>query len=231
MKKSNITGGLVLILFAAYLILIKVGILPDIQWFRLIVTIFMGYLVIKNVPKLNFFGIIMPLCIIGCMYDEQLGIEAITPWTLLLSGLLLSVGLGMIFKRKKEYRIGVNVNSCERTESWQDGRTIRLENSFNSVSKYVNTDAFSEAYITNSFGSANVYFNNAIMANGNAKVVLENNFGEMNIYFPRTWRLDLDRDVSFGNLKVYGEGNADMDAPCVHVNAECNFGSTNIYFE
>ena len=233
MKKSNLAGGCILILFAAYLILNKLGMLPDIAWFKLLVTILMGYLVVKNVPKVNFFGIIMPLCVIGCMYDKQLGIEAITPWTLLLSGLLLSGGLAMIFKKKPVFEINIkrNGNMSDRTENWEDGRVIHLENNFNSVSKYVNTDAFSEAYIENNFGSCNVYFNNAIMANGSTKAVLENNFGEMNIYFPKTWRMELDRDVSFGNVKVYGEGNADMDAPCIFVNAECNFGSMNIYFE
>ena len=229
MKKTNITGGLILILLAAYLILNKLELLPDVQWFRLLVTVLMGYIVIKNIPKLDFFWIIMPLCVLGCMYDTELGIEAITPWTLLGAGFFLSLGLGMIFKRNKPYMIGVHTG--EKVENWQDGRTIRMDNSFNSVSKYVNSDAFSEAYLDNSFGSANVYFNNATMANGNAKVVLDNSFGEMNIYFPKTWRMELTQDTSFGDIKVHGMGNADMDAPFVHVDADCSFGSINIYFD
>lgn len=229
MKKTDVVGGSVLILLAVYLILNKLGMLPDVQWFRLLVTVFMGLIAIKNIPKLNFFGIIMPLCIIGCMYDEQLGIEAITPWTLLASGFFLSIGLGMIFKRNRPYRI--SVHSEESVENGQDGRKIYLDNSFNTVSKYVNADAFSEAYMENSFGSANVYFNNAIMANGNAKVVLDNSFGEMNIYFPKTWRMELTRDASFGDIKVHGEQNADMDAPYIRVDADCSFGCINIYFE
>lgn len=231
MKKSNVIGGILLILLAVFVVLNKIGVLPDIQWFRLILTVFMGYLVIRSVPKLNFFGIILPLCIVGCMYDAELGIEAITPWTLLFAGLLLSGGLGLIFKRKKHIELEMKMDMSERTINEDDGRIIHLKNHFNSVSKYVNTDAFSEAYIENNFGSCNVYFNNAVMANGIAKVELENNFGQMNIYIPNTWRMELDRDVSFGNLKVLGEPNADLDAPCVHIQAECSFGNLNIFFE
>ncbi len=229
MKKTNIVGGLVLILLAAYLILNKLELLPDIQWFRLLVTVFLGLVTLKNIPKLDFFWIIMPLCVLGCMYDTELGIEAITPWTLLAAGFFLSIGLGMIFKKNKPFQL--EVHAGEKVENWQDGRRVHLVNSFNSVSKYVNTEAFSEAHIDNSFGSCNVYFNNAIMANGNAKVVLDNSFGEMNIYFPRTWRMELTQDASFGDIKVHGAGNADMDAPFVQVDADTSFGSINIYFE
>ena len=231
MKKNNIIGGILLILLAAFVVLNKMDILPDIPWFRLIISVFMAYLVIRSVPKLNFFGIIMPLCVIGCVFDRELGIERITPWTLLLAGLLLSGGLAMIFKRKKCVEVEMKVDMNESTINEDDGRIIRLSNNFNSVSKYVNTDAFCEAYIENNFGSCNVYFNNAVMANGTAKVELDNNFGQMNVYIPNTWRMELDRDVSFGNLKIHGEPNADMDAPHVIIKAECTFGSLNLFFE
>ena len=231
MKKNNIIGGILLILLAAFVVLNKVGMLPDIPWFRLIISIFMAYLVIRSIPKLNFFGIIMPLCVIGCVFDTELGIEAVTPWTLLLAGLLLSGGLGLIFKRKKHIEIEMKMDMNERTINEDDGRIIHLDNNFNSVSKYVNTEAFTEAYIENSFGSCNVYFNNAVMANGTANMELDNNFGQMNIYIPKTWRMELDRDVSFGNLRIHGEPNADMDAPCVVIKAECTFGNLNLFLE
>ena len=217
MKKNNIIGGILLILLAAFVVLNKVGMLPDIPWFRLIVSVFMAYLVIRSIPKLSFFGIIMPLCVIGCMFDAELGIEAVTPWTLLFAGLLLSGGLALIFKRKKHIEFEMKMDMNERTINEEDGRIIHLNNNFNSVSKYVNADAFSEAYIESNFGSCNVYFNNAVMASRHAKMDVENNFGQMNIYIPNTWRMELTRDVSFGSLKVHGEPNADMDAPCVHI--------------
>lgn len=231
MKKTNIVSGLVLIVLAAYLLLNKIGILPDIAWFKLIVTLLLGCLVVKSIPKWNFFGIIMPLCILGCIYDKQLGIEAITPGTLIIAGLLLSCGLGMIFKKPKYIEVHGQGEFSETTINQEDGRIIRFRNSFNSVSKYVNTDAFSEAHIENSFGGCNVYFNNAIIIGGVATIRLENSFGQMNVYFPKTWRMELDRDVSFGNLKIVGEPNADMDAPCVRVKAESDFGNLNIFFE
>jgi predicted membrane protein len=123
------------------------------------------------------------------------------------------------------------MDTNEKNINEDDGQIIHLENNFNSVSKYVNTATFSEAYIENNFGSCNVYFNNAVMQNQSAKIELDNNFGQMNIYFPGTWRVKINQDISFGNLKIHGEPNADMDAPCVFIDADCAFGNLNLYFE
>jgi len=172
------------------------------------------------------------------MYDDILGIEAITPFPLFFAGALLAIGLGMIFKKNviqvsykdgDEWKVG-SIDDAKK-EEWQDsGRHVSLENNFNSVSKYVNAQAFSTADLENNFGSANIYFNNAVMAGNEATVKLENNFGQMNVYFPNTWRVSVSQDSAFGKINVFGEPNRDMDAPLVIIKAESNFGELNIYF-
>ena len=99
------------------------------------------------------------------------------------------------------------------------------------TSKYVNSDAFSTASFENAFGSANVYFDNAIIAGGRADVEVENAFGQMNLYFPSTWRLQLNDDATFGSVKVYGGSSLVPDAPLVVMKAETAFGNINIYFQ
>ena len=231
MKKTNIVAGLVLILLAVYLVLNESGMLPGISWFRIFLTLFMAYLAIRSIPKLNFFGIILPICVLGCMYDTELGIEAITPWTLLLAGVLLSGGLRLLFKRRKQVEFVMNMDMNGKNVIEDDGEVINVSNHFKSVSKYVNTDSFRTAHIENNFGSCNVYFNNAVMTVGKAEIELENSFGDMNVYLPKTWRVELISDESFGHIKVMGTGNADMDAPFVNINADSNFGNITIFFE
>lgn len=237
--RKNITGGLVLILLAIVILGSGLGFLPHIPWFKLLCTICFAAIVIKNLFRREFFSCIMALCCLAWMYDEVLGIEAITPFPLFFAGALFAIGLGMIFKRKRwvnvvykdgdEWKMG-SINDA-RKEEWQDGgRHVVLENNFNSVSKYVNSEAFSTADLENNFGSANIYFNNAVIADMEATVKLENNFGRMNVYFPNTWRANVSQQTGFGNINIYGEPNRDMDAPLVRVNADSNFGEMNIYF-
>lgn len=238
MKKKNITGGLILIVLALFLVGNGLGLIPTVPWFRIILSVLFGVLVIRCLWKRQFLGAVMSLCVVAWMWEEMLGIEEITPWPLLLAGLLLGIGLNMIFRKEKQvhmhYSGHIHESSgihSERTENYQDGRHVTFENSFSSVSKYVNSDAFSSADFENNFGSANIYFNNAIIANGQASVTVENNFGETNIYFPKTWRFHLSQEAAFGTIRVYGAPNNDMDAPLINMRAESNFGCINIYFE
>ena len=177
---------------------------------------------------------------IAWVFEEELKIEHLAPFPICVAAALVGIGLNMIFGKKQKV-IQINYKDGDtwregsfedlRNEEWQDGRTVVLENNFNSTNKYVNSATFSTATLENNFGSANIYFNNANIAGNEAVVELENNFGQMNIYFPNTWRASISQESAFGRINVFGEPNRDMDAPCVIVKAESNFGLLNIYFE
>ena len=236
--KKDITGGIIFILLAVVIIGSGLGVIPSIPWFKILCTIVFIAIALKGFIKRDFFGSIMALCCLGWMYDEILGIEAITPFPLFFAGFCLAIGLGKIFKKNAIptfYKDGDAwyYGSPEdlKKEEWQNnGRHVFLQNKFNSVSKYVNAQVFSTAKLENNFGSANVYFNNAVMANNEANVTLENNFGQMNIYFPNTWRAIIKQEAAFGKINIFGEPNGDMEAPVVIIYAESNFGELNIYF-
>lgn len=240
MKKRNIEVGIALILLALYLLGNGLGIIPSIPWLKILCTLFLAWLVIKGLVKREFFGSVMSLCFIVWMWEEALQIENIAPWPLLGAGALLGIGLNILFKKEKIITVNYQSEDGEwqtgtfddvKSTEWSDGRHVKLENNFSSVSKYVKADAFSTADIENNFGSTNVYFNNAVIANGEAKIKVENNFGETNVYLPKTWRVRLTEHQAFGSIKTIGEPNHDMDAPLAIVDAEVNFGMIRIYFE
>ncbi len=240
MKKSNIAGGIALILLAIYLIGNGMGFIPVIPWFKILCSVFFVWTALKGLYRREFFGGVMSLCILAWIWEEYLKIEAITPFPLLVAGAFLGIGLNMLFKKEKVITINYQNDDGEwktgsfddvKSTEWSDGRHVTLENNFGSVSKYVKADAFSTADIENNFGSTNVYFNNAVIAGGEAKINVENNFGETSVYLPRTWRVRITEHQAFGSIKTYGAPNNDMDAPLAIVDAECNFGMIRIYFE
>lgn len=240
MKKNNIFTGLVFILIAVAMMAGAMGLLPNIPWFKLLCVIMLGSWTVRALLDRDFMGTLLSASIIAWLFEEELHIEHLAPFPLCVAAVLLGIGLNMIFGKKKKlmsitYKDGDSWREGTiddiRSEDWQDGREVILENNFNSTSKYVNSAAFSSARLENNFGSANVYFNNANVYNNEAVIELENNFGEMNIYFPNTWRATISQESSFGHVSVFGEPNRDMDAPHVIIKAESNFGSLRIYFE
>lgn len=240
MKKKNVSTGLILILVSAIMMASALDLIPNIPWFKLLGSAVFAVGVIKSLAKVNFLGILFCTSIIAWIFEKELMIEHLTPFPLVVAAILLGCGLNMIFGRKqkivtiqytdKEGKVHDGIDEV-RIEEWQDGREVVLENIFNSTSKYVNSAAFASARLENNFGSANVYFDNATVYNGEATIDLENNFGRMNIYLPGTWRATISQESAFGHVSIHGEPNRDMDAPHVIINAESNFGELNIFFE
>ena len=84
MKKKSIALGIVLILLAVYLVVSRLGFAPALPFFTIVFTLILAYTTIKGFVKLHFTEAFLSLAILGCIHDELLHIEALTPWTLLL---------------------------------------------------------------------------------------------------------------------------------------------------
>lgn len=229
--KKSIFWGIIIVLLGVYVIVSKIVALPDIPVIKIVFTVLFAYMIFNGIRKLEFGEIFIPLALIGCMYDSYLGIEMLTPWPLILAAILLSIGCGMIFKKKKFFYKDSTVKFESVDINEADGSTIVVKNTFGEVSKYVNSNDFTNGDIKNTFGETRVYFNNAVMANGKATLYVENTFGETCVYIPSTWRLELKRDNSFGDISVRGTGNNDMDAPFITIMARNAFGEISIVFE
>lgn len=231
MKKKSIFWGIIFILLAVYLIVNSMDLFPKLPVFSILITLVLVYIMVMGIRKLNFTEILIPLALIGWQYDDYLGITELTPWPLLGAAILLAIGLDMIFRNvRKEKRIEGHVVFNGRIDSSVDGSVININSTFAGNNKYINSDHFSTANIDTSFGQCNVYFDNAIMDNNHCVINVDNSFGETNLYLPHTWRVSIDRDCAFGDVKIHGVGSNDMDAPFAQVNADVAFGEINIYF-
>jgi predicted membrane protein len=200
MKKDSIFWGLILILAGVFLVISKLGYFPDINVFSLLLTVFLVVVIVKSLLKTNFAGMLFPIAFICIIYDKQLGITEITPWTVLIAALLGSIGLSMIFRKNIKW-----VNNKHNSENYkfekidiEDESHVKFKNSFGASTKYINTDKFEEADFNSSFGAMKVYFDNAIMSNGNATVRINACFSGIELYIPKTWRIDDKTNVFLG---------------------------------
>ena len=233
MKKSkNIFWGLIFILLAVCVVLNHLELIPGgIPFIRIAIAALLAYVAVKGIMKLEFFEFFVPLALIITIFEDEIeeltsiNIDKITPWTILLAAVLLSIGCSMIFRNSRK-------NICYKSLSGafenSNGRTI-LENNFNGVTKYI-TGEIENVRIENNFGKSVVYFDNAIISKKVAEIFVENNFGATELYIPKNWRAEVRHSAAFGNVKVNGQPNNDMDAPLIILNAEANFGEISIYY-
>lgn len=234
-NSGKILWGLFFILAAVYAVVSKLYVMPEISIFTIILTVFFVWMFINGIRHLNFWGMLFPIAFLCILYDDQLGITALTPWTVLGAALLGSIGLSLIFKKKSKSSFHYHVDSDDwkNKNAWEKeecaGEVIRLENNFGAAIKYVNSDNFCEADLENNFGTLTVYFDNAVIQSGKAIVRVGNSFGETNLYIPKEWKTQNNMEHSFGSVQVHGNSEG-TSSNILLLQGETSFGEINIYF-
>lgn len=232
--KKNYFWGVFLILAGAYLIVSQMGYLPRVDVFTSVATIVCIAALIHSVLHLSFGGILFPLAFIGILYDEPLGITAITPWAILLAALLGTIGLNILFanvkakrhfkhKHKKEIEMGM-----EKGES-VEGENIYLKSSFGSLIRYVTSTDFRYAAIESNFSGVKVYFDNAVVPTGNATIELDSNFSGVEFYIPDNWQIVNHLDSTFGGISEKNKRTGEA-AVTLTLEGENTFSGVTIYY-
>lgn len=230
MKGKKIFWGIFFILAAVIVIISKLGMIPDVGVFHILITAFMIWMFVEGIHHRNFFEILFSIAFICIIYDEPLGIEALTPWTVLAAALLGSIGLSMLFHGKKNKQFNVDVDWSDGMNNEQcSGEHILCENNFGSAIRYINSDNFCNARLENNFGSMTVYFDNAIIQGETAYVEVENNFGETILYIPKEWKVQNCLEHTLGNINEHGTPQGSSNAT-LYIRGEASFGNIEIHY-
>jgi predicted membrane protein len=233
-RDKNYTIAMILILIAGYMIVSKLDIIPRIPIFPILFTLVFAYAAIRSLMRLHFFEGMISLAIIGCINDKLLGIEAITPVTLIMAFCMIGIALDMIFRHRRCGNMRIEDGSCtygEIVDNNVDGERVCVKNSFGTTSKYINSNGLKEAKIDNCFGECKVYFNNVVLENDHAYIRVDNSFGSTNIYLPATWRINVSQDTALGHVEFRGHGSMEEGAPQVELKLDCSFGEIMVIFE
>lgn len=234
MKKDNVFWGLFFIIAAVLMIISRLDVFADFSFFRLFFVLLLVCWLIHSLIKRDFGGMLFSIAFLCILYDDVLGIEKLTPWPVLGAAFFGSIGLSMIFKKPYE-----NNNSSvyvERPSSSQNaqtedahGNTFNFNSSFTSTEKNIHSDDFSKAYVKNSFGKTTVRFDDAIIQNGAAQVVLDVNFGTAELYIPKTWNVVNRASAAFGSIS---ERNAACSngVPTLTITGNVFCGSVTIFY-
>lgn len=209
MRKERLFWGLTLIFGAIILIVSKLGFLPDIDILTVLLTIFFVVIIVKSTLKMEFGGILFPLAFLCIMYDSELGIEALTPWTVLLAALLGSIGLSMIFPKYNYSSINGrrNYGRFQKVDIAENGY-VRLENSFGTLIKYIETNMFIHADLKSSFGSMKIYLDKVIMQGEKATINIDALFSGVEIYVPKIWIVEDKTHAFFGGVDEKNKNDA-----------------------
>ena len=165
-RTKSVVYGILLIALAASLILWKLNIfnLPasfaEISVFGIVVAVIMVVAIIQNIIDLSWGGIFVPLAILAIIFEKPLGIEAITPWIVLIAAILLTIAFEMIFPKNKFHRhlnghhFNRHMNYDDKfseTSNEDENGYVMHSMKFGSCTKYVRSQNLTKADLSSQF--------------------------------------------------------------------------------
>ena len=236
MKQGRkIFWGLMFILGALAMIVGKMGYLEGIGFWSILLTIALIGIFVDGILQRSYGMVLFSLAFMIIVNDEFLGMEAITPWPVLGAALLGTIGLKILFpgKEKKKFKeFKEKVSNQRYSVGGEDvlcGEEVSFTNTFGETVKYLSGNEVSQVFLKNTFGELDVYFDNALLKNGEAHVLVENTFGETVLYVPSGWKVLLNVDAVFGDTSERGH-SSQTENIVLRVEGKVAFGELEVRY-
>lgn len=233
--------GVLLISIAIFLILNQVGLITSHinAWSIVLGGFFIGIL-IRGIANRSFPGIFFPLAFLWIIFDEALGFNNISSWTVILIAVLLSIGFSYLFPQKyhgykhkdkkwEKYENGDKIGEYQGVVEESIENSVYCSNSFGAATKYINSDNLECAKLECSFGEMKVYFDNAVIQNRSVELCVYVSFGSVELYVPREWNVMQSANVFAGSINEKNHNCSD-GVPCVQLTGDVSFGAVTIIY-
>lgn len=209
-KTHRIFVGITLIILSIILIISKFGFLNDFGIWSLLFTIFLIYVIIKSIHPINFGGILFPIAFLCIIYNKQLNIEVLTPWTVLVVAALGTIGLSMIFHEKKYDKSYKRIGDYKfDVIDSEDESNVVQKTSFGATTKYINSENFKQADFDCNIGAMEIYFDKANVKEGKAIVRINAYCSGINLYVPKKWSVENHLEVFLSGVEQKNENEPD----------------------
>lgn len=189
------------LLIAVFLIIGKLGYLGGLNIFSLLLSACLVIILLKSIFSGSFAGILFPIAFLCILYDKQLHIENLTPWTVLIAAAFGSIGLSLMFgktgHRTKRHAADPMFDIIDSAEN----NLLKQSTRFSASTKYINSDHFEQAEFNCSFCGLSVYFENAKVPSGSASVTLNASFSGIDLYIPKEWMVENQLQASLAGVE------------------------------
>jgi len=237
MKSKNWFWGIFFVSAAILVVVNQFGFFNDVGLFSFLFTLLLLPIIVKSMLCLNFAGILFPAAFLCIIYAKPLGISNLTPWTVLLAALFGSIGLSILFHKRKYSDFRFHHNNCRHNKNenvknvinTSDENVISCGVSFGASVKYVNSPEFQKANLSANFGSLKVYFDNAKLSQNGAEINFNISFAEVKVYVPKTWNLVNNINVNLGGVEEKNSGGK-SEGPEILLTGNVSFSGVEIIY-
>ena len=231
MRNKNWFWGVFFLLAAVFVIGSQIGgTLGQLGVWNILATILLVSLVIRSLIDRNFFSIFLSLVFLYMIYRGPLQLPYISVWLLLAAAVLAGVGCNLLFGTCPIMRRHRAAQERPEGETIDDNRPYARA-SFSSSSQYLHADHLEGGRFIASFGSLDVYFDQAKVSPEGAEIFLDCSFGEIKLYVPRSWRVEDNLHVNLGNVENdTRQAQPAEDAPRLTLYGDVRMGNVEVKY-
>lgn len=253
MKKSKLFWGFVLILMAVCLIFGQYDILSDISIWKIIFTLFGVAAIIDGIFSIDIGSGVVGLVILLFLWKNQIGLDELSGWTIILAGLLLAAGLSILLhpfrgkiearkmRRKMEkYREQIGGDNPQVdftdgkgfTENPQgyNGSYVKLKRNFGGGIEYVRSNQLQQVDVELNFSGLTVYFDDAEIQGPEAVMNIDVNFSGLEIYVPSEWAVENHMNQFAGGVEEKPRRNNVAVTKTLRLVGNVAFGGITVYY-
>lgn len=234
MKSRNWFWGLFFLLAAVFVIASQIGSFGQIGILSILATVLIAAIIIHSALERNFFGVFMPFAFLYLIYRQPLHLVEINLWLLLLSALLASIGFSFLFRSHPHHPWACSHDGGDQfvpTSESIDDNNPYAKVSFGASSKYLHGDCLKSGQFASSFGSLDVFFDQAQLSPDGAEIFLDASFGTIKLYIPKHWKVIDSVRASLGAVENDARLNQPSEnAPRLILTGNVQFGSIEIHY-
>lgn len=220
MKKTRTALGVLLLIAAAALLLEKLDIISftvfkDIGIFKLILALFFILAVIDRLVNGAFADIPIPLALLCIIFSKPLGLEAITPWPVLIVALLIEVALVLLLPGQKSLISYQRTSAATIGSTQLEGEDVSYGTVLGSGVKYVISDSLNTITLKVTLGDMDIFVDQAKLKSDTLNININQHFGTLHLYIPRDWEIDNRLHSKFSDIGEDGEAATDPSATVI----------------
>jgi predicted membrane protein len=160
--------------------------------------------------------------ILGVIFAQPLGIEAITPLPLLGAGVLLAVAFSVLFGNSINFHTKIN-GTIEDTET---SCVVNLGHS----TKYFKDENLESVEIKCNMGGVEAYFTDATLSPKGATLLINATMSGVELHFPKSWNVINNANVFLGAVEESGKHDPEPDAPTLTIVGNVNLSGVEIKY-
>lgn len=242
-KASRIFWGIFFIACASFVVLNQAGIWTyKLGFWAIVGSIIFLLTLIDGLINRRITESVFSVAFLLMIFAQPLHITKLVPWTLLLAALLISIGLGIIFRNRfhtvvyankkiknfREKRENLSNNLFTDTVTNENGAHVTINQTMSDTSRYIHSKELEDINVQAKMSDINIYLDDAEAAGEIVKLNIDILMSDLTIYLPLSWQVDNQAATGFGDLSIYGQSTG--GGPTLQLFGKNSMGNVEIKY-